>query len=253
MSKYRRVPLDEIVVDERYQRPLEEGRVERIATNFDEAQLGVLEVSRRNGKCAVFDGQHRYRALLKLGVKDAPCLVHDDMTPSEEADMFVRLQRDRKPVHPVDRFRAQLFAGDSRAIDITASVKAAGYDIGHVGPEAGPSSTIRAVVAVERLYSRGGGEAIGAALGFITDHWAGDPRCTDGHLIEGVYEFIALYSDRLGVEEHDRLRSTPPVDILRRAAGRQAGLGGNPGSKRHLVAAELHATAGLNGRPRKPR
>src|SRR3954452_18659822 len=104
MSKYRRIATDEIVVDERYQRPVEDYRVQKIAEHFDETLFGVLEVSRRNGTCAVFDGQHRLEAARRIGLGVVPCLVHEGLSPEDEAQLFVRLQRERKNINPNDRF-----------------------------------------------------------------------------------------------------------------------------------------------------
>jgi hypothetical protein len=247
MSKYRRIKLDGLVIDDRYQRPLERSRVKAIAKNYDENLLGVLEVSHRNGKCAVFDGQHRLEALKLVGVPDAPCLVHENLSAEDEARLFVRFQRERKTVHPVDRFKAQLFSGDARAREIQDAVTAAGYKIGHRGPDAGRVRDVRAVVALERLHSRGGPEAITRTLDLVSTLWDGDPKSTDGAFLEGLYHFFNEYEDRVDDEALEQLRSQPPATILRRAIG----MGGGGQQLRFAVANELKRTAGLRGRPRK--
>lgn len=245
MSKYRRVPLDELIVDERYQRPIETGRVERIAEHFDERLVGTLEVSRHNGKCAVFDGQHRLEALRLRGLPDAPCLVHDDLTPEAEARLFVVLQQARKRVHPVDRFRAQVFSGDARAVDINSAVERAGFRIAHDGPDAGEHRGIRAVVSLERIHRRSGAEGLLHTLKIVDELWGGDRKSTDGAFLEGVEEFFATYGDRIDTEESHRLRAESPTVMIRRSLGN----GGGGTQLRFQILAELRKVAGVRGRP----
>lgn len=75
------ISIDKIVVDGRYQRPVEEKRVARIVDNFDPRQIGALELSKRkNGTYGIIDGQHRLLALKAVGRKKVQALVHEDLT-----------------------------------------------------------------------------------------------------------------------------------------------------------------------------
>ena len=74
------VPVEDLFVDPSYQRTLDEKRVDRIASEFDPALLGTREVSARNGRSAVFDGQHRLAALRKIGRRSVPCIVHRELS-----------------------------------------------------------------------------------------------------------------------------------------------------------------------------
>lgn len=245
MSAYRRIETAKIVADVRYQRPVEEHRVQKIADNFDETLFGVLEVSRRNGKCAVFDGQHRLEAARLLGMKDVPCLVHDGLAPEQEAELFVRLQRERKNINPRDRFKARLFFGDPVAIDIDRIATEAGWEI---KPNAADAKTdvwrIRAVSALERVYNQHGAQRLTETLRTLHGWWAGDKKATDGMLIEGMALFLRLYEGKLRDEHIEALRSTSPTVILRRATGAMTG-GGS--ALAPIVADELKRTAGMRG------
>jgi hypothetical protein len=244
VSKYRRIATDEIVVDGRYQRPVEDFRVQKIAESFDETLFGVLEVSRRNGVCAVFDGQHRLEAAKRLGMSVVPCLVHEGLDPEAEAKLFVRLQRERKNINPNDRFKARLFYRDPVALALQQLANDAGFEIKTNAADAGPDAwRIRAVSALERVYNAYGPEHVTATLVAIKDWWGGDRKSTDGALLEGVAYFLKAYDGGIRDDHVARLRETPPVTILRRAVG----MGGGGQQMGIQVADELKRTAGMRG------
>jgi hypothetical protein len=244
--KYRKVPVSDLIVDDRYQRELDERRVRKIVTEFDPALFGTLEVSHRNGVSAVFDGQHRLAAAIELGQEVVPCLVHAGLSPEDEAVLFVQLQRERKGISAVQRFRARLFSGDEIAQEIAAIVDAAGFTISEQSSlDAGRVHSIKGVQTLERLYYRG---VLRGALDVIHDVWYGDDKSTDAGFIEGVGLLLEQYASRLDDEALRRLRMVSPIVVIRRAVGREAGAGGSKGS---LIAGELRKLAGVRGRPSK--
>jgi hypothetical protein len=246
MSRYKRLPINELLVDERYQRPLEAKRVEKIVKNFDEDLFGALEVSERNGTYAVYDGQHRLVAARKLGMEKVPCLIHSGISLEREAELFVALQQGRKGVNPVEKFRARCFYGDEDAQAIERIISDAGFRVASRGPDAGQAGTIRAVSAVEWIYRRFGGEHLHHTLRTVYDLWLGDQRSTDGYFLQGVADFLSGYGTRLTDESLERLRAEAPTVILRRALGP---LQGGGAQARHAVSAELRKVAGVRGRP----
>lgn len=243
--KFKKVPVSELFVDERYQRPVVPGRVNRIVKHFRPAQLGVLEVSKRDNGYAVFDGQHRLEALTALERQTAPCLIHENLTPEDEAVLFVRHQMDRKAVSPVERFKAEVFAGVDDATTINGIADEYGYEIADKH-DAGEQNVIRAVNALRNVYKRFDGPGLSATLETLRDLWYGDQRSTDGYLIEGLAELVMGYGNRLDTEAMDRLAAVSPTVILRRALGPMSG-GGS--AVRHTIASELRKIAGVRGRP----
>jgi hypothetical protein len=244
MATYKRIAIDKIKVDDRYQRPVDASRVKRMATKYDEALVGTLEVSQRNGtgSYVVFDGQHRLEAAKIVGVTALPCLIHKGLTPEEEAELFVALQRQRKNISPLDRFRARLFLGEEIAVGINATVQECGYRIADT-KDPGRYDAIGAVVAVERIYMRGN---LTETLTLLRSLWAGDAKSTDGALMEGLSLVEFGYANRLTDERLERLRAVPPVVILRRAVGPMRG-----GSSGPLVASEIRKAAKIMGAPSK--
>jgi hypothetical protein len=243
-GKLEEVDIKKLDVDDRYQRELQEGRVKRMVKEFNPLQVGAIQTSRRNGRLTVIDGQHRLAAAKELGLKKMPCVVHDDLTPEEEAALFVRLQLDRRSLKPVERFEAQVFAGDERADQIRRATQAAGYTIGQANHS---PNRITAVVALERIYKRFGEQHLRQTLKFLREVWDGDLGAVNGYFIQGVAQLLANYGDRIGVPEKLRLQEASPRTIIRHAQGNGfAGGGYMPG-----VVSELRKVAGLRGRPRK--
>lgn len=243
MSRFKQVPINSLIVDDRYQRPLDERRVKRMADNFQDVLFGTLEVSERNGKLAVFDGQHRLAVARTLGRDKVPCLVHSKLTPEQEAEAFIKLQRERRGVHRVERFKARLFSGDPEAEAINTIAQLCGYTIRKAGNHAGEEYAISAVGSLERVYRRG---ILNETLQTLNDLWGGDPKSTDGGLIEGLSIILEGYGHRIEDVAY-RLKETPPLVILRRAIGHSGG----GASKGEMVAKEIRKVAGLRGRPMK--
>lgn len=244
MSRYKKVPVADLIVDHNYQRPLDENRVTRMVKDFRPAMLGALEVARHNGKCAVFDGQHRLAAVKELGHETVPCFVHEGLSQAEEADLFYRLQRDRKAIHPVQAFRARVVAKDEKAIEIDEIVRDAGFAIDF---KRGPS-TISAVKTIERVYKRG---VLPETLELL-HLWDGDDGATDGMFIDGVSLLEQGYGHRIGVAERGKLQSVSAVVIARNAMSKQVKAAGwsNAKDRAPFVLTELRKIADLQGRPR---
>lgn len=243
MARFKQVETGALTVDHGYQRDLDDRRVRRMVKNFEPRLLGALEVSHSNGRQAVFDGQHRLAMARELGLDKLPCLVHTDLTPEQEAELFVALQRERKGIKQIDRFRAQVFAGDETACAINAIVASHGFEIGSVGKTV--HTRIQAVVVLRRLYA---GDVLDETLVTIQRLWYGDVESTHGAIIEGLGLTVAGYGDRFIDEAFARLRAFAPADLLRKGRGRATN--GSADGVALGVAAEIQHVMGLRGRPR---
>lgn len=240
-----RVNLDKLVVDGRYQRPVEEKRVAKIVGEFDPKLLGTLELSeRKNGTFAIIDGQHRFEALKKVGRKTVPALVHRGLDSKAEADLFARTNMGRKPLSPIQRFRAQVFAGDPRAVAISKLVTEAGFKVDY-NESATELGAIRSVVALEKAYSHHGEEHVRFLLETIRDLWFGERSATDNLILRGMSQFLALYGENFEERHAERLRKRSALSIIRRA--QEATLTGSRTSIVALIADDLRKLSGLRG------
>ena len=85
-----------------YQRATNPTQVENIIKNFDEAKLGTLTVSSRDGKYFTVDGAHRLSALRTLKYTHALCEILTGLTHEQEVFYFMRQNEDKRVLRPVD-------------------------------------------------------------------------------------------------------------------------------------------------------
>lgn len=103
-------------VDASYQRDVMKGKVLEIASNWSWLACGGIVVAKREGKYWVIDGGHRVAAAAERSdIADLPCLVFDSEGADEEAQAFLQLNTNRKPIKIIDRHKARLVAGDKTA------------------------------------------------------------------------------------------------------------------------------------------
>jgi hypothetical protein len=243
-----RVKIDQLVVDGRYQRPVQEQRVERIIRDFDPKLLGTLELSaRKNGTFAVIDGQHRYEAVKKLGRKTIPALVHGGLTVKQEADLFARTNMGRKPLTPIQRFRAQVFSGDPDAVALSNLITANGFKV-DFAETSQALGVIRGIVTLENALKQHGQEHVNLLLDVVRDLWFGESAATDNNLLRGMSHFLVAYGDRFDETHRERLRRTPALTIVRRA--KEKTITDSRTAIAALIADDLRRLSGLRGKPR---
>ena len=124
---------DQLNVDHTYQRKnISQTRVNEIASNWSWAALLVIGVCQRaDGTYWVYDGQHRVLAAKKRDdIFDLPCIVFNVGAVSDEADAFVRGNTVRGAMRRLDKYKAQIVAGDKTALAVQDLVESCDYRIG---------------------------------------------------------------------------------------------------------------------------
>ena len=175
-SEIRRVPLDSIYIDPRFQRPLGEHRKDQIKDEYHPEGIGILVVAEVRGgdpaasgrKYASIDGQTRLVALTQRQQEvaagelegEAPdevvAEVYEDLTIAEAAELF-RLRNFQTAVPVRERERIGLTAGDPVMQEVQRQVDMAGYTL---FPENGTAATMpytdvgKRVVRWARKYGR---------------------------------------------------------------------------------------------------
>jgi hypothetical protein len=102
-----------------YQRDESDGRIAAdVAMHFDLVAflvLGVIE--RANGTLVVFDGGTRLAgALQREDIIVVPCMVYSGLTPKEEADVFLRVNLNRRRLRTEQQHHAELYSEEDIAI-----------------------------------------------------------------------------------------------------------------------------------------
>lgn len=204
----KKLRVSELEVYLAAQRGLSEKWAENIAANFDEAAVGTLIISLRDGHYYIIDGQTRKRAFELLGKGEAmvDCLIYEGLTIEEEAALFILHNTSRK-VKSFDKFRVRLTAKDETALAIAKTCKDFGITIKEGRNETNHTS---AVSALERIYSgrvlRGksvdGASLLVLTLDCLKKAWHGEPNTYHGNILIGLSSFLARHQD---VIEVDRL------------------------------------------------
>jgi hypothetical protein len=136
------VRVQDIKIDESYQRPLDLGRVKSIAGALMMGALGSVSLSRRqDGSLYCYDGQTRLAAAIKAGLSRVPAVI----VPGDqrrEAEWFLMINEGRKRVHVRERHRAGVVAKDAAAIAARAAVEKYGLRISNGGVQAGQTNAI---------------------------------------------------------------------------------------------------------------
>lgn len=199
------LPVGGLEVDPGIQRDhLDVRKVERIYRLFNPGALGVITVSRRNSVTdIILDGWHRVEVVRRITDGAGKILAHvfKDLTPEQEAQMFLDLNAGTQP-QLLDKFKVRLRAGDKVALEIDALAKAYGWTIRAGG---GPGY-LQAVGAVEAIWQRSvAREAepnlLQVALLCVTRAWNNqDPAAVSAGLLTAVAALADEYGDQLKVD-----------------------------------------------------
>lgn len=152
------IAVDQIGVEETYQRPLDMNRVEAIARAFTWRSFGVLViVQQQDGRFNATDGQHRLEAAkLHPKVTHVPAVIVKAEDIRSEAGIFVDINKNRKNVNALELFFAQLTSGDGEAEGILDVCSNAGVRIPKYSSKGfKPRDTI-AIAAVKDSIGRRG-------------------------------------------------------------------------------------------------
>ena len=217
------IPIKNLVANQGYQRNLSKAHIKRTSQNFDPYQINPVKVSRRDGINNVFDGQHTIETVATAsGSRDTPvwCMIYDDLTYEQEADIFANQQKFNKPLTPYEIFNANLEAGNQLQHTIKDMVES--YNL-TITPGKAPSS-ICAVAALEFIYNKFGYHTLDRTLYLIVATWEGDMISFSASMLKGVAKVVVTYGDMIKMDAFiARLGRVSPKEITRTAKERQNG------------------------------
>lgn len=183
-------PNQMFVDREQYQRFGKRSQIKAISDGFDELLLGVPLISRRSdGTLAVIDGQHRVMAAIECGRGDVPitCQVADGLSVAEEAQLFERINKNRRRVNANDLFRARLTAKDVVAVGMSEIMSRHGLTLGKRTQNA-----VRAIGACQQAFEDG---TLDRVVQTIKSWGDGDSRFFEKILIDAISEFFLHHSE----------------------------------------------------------
>lgn len=167
------------------QRSLDAAWAGNIREGFDPDKFRELYVVKApSGKWWIFDGQHRHAAALAVLGEDqkVPCRTWDSIPIERQAELFLDINKS-KAVSALDKWAVRLIAKEEIPLKIEALLLRHKL---HVSKTRG-EGVVQAVVSLESIWKREGGEAVlGGVLSILGDAWGRVPEAYDGLLLRGL-------------------------------------------------------------------
>lgn len=168
------VDIDDLVVDDTYQRPIARAGTQniiRIAATFRWEFFAAVVVSPvEGGKFSIVDGQHRVTAAKIRGIKSVPCqLVIADQ--KQQAAAFRAINGVQTAMTPLALFHAETVAGVKEALEIQDACTRAGVTIlkaSRLAIDLKPGQTT-AIAAIQKCYRQYGKDMLILTLRCITE------------------------------------------------------------------------------------
>lgn len=175
------VEIADLVIDDRYQRPLNDGNwkaIKRIAKEFRWSRFSpVLVAPVEGGKYAIIDGQHRAHAAAMCGFERIPAMVAL-VAPEEQALAFIEINTRQIRVGTHAVYRAALIAGEDWAVACRDAVKAAGCELmtrNNIKQADKKPGQVFCVGLIRQLVDAGKGKAVTDGLAALMEY---DPTAT---------------------------------------------------------------------------
>lgn len=212
--------VDEIFADPTYQRTLDVIRARKMYSEWDPRLAGIVEVSDRgkdaSPRYAVVDGMHRWAAAGYF-VNPPPMVanVHTGLSVADEAELFDKLNRQRKQTNTFDHWKARRAAGDVDVLAIESITRRNGLDV-HMSPS---DDTISCVAALEKIVKLGGIDLLGETISLIVEIWHGRRESLESPVVHGLALVLHYLADPIDlVRLGDTLLEVQPRQLRSQAA-----------------------------------
>lgn len=250
-SKIKEVLLAEIKIDRSYQRDPSQTLVDEIAANWDEVASELVLISDRGerpegdeveGGYWLVNGQHRSLAARKRSHKKIWARIVDlsDVDDPAAIEASLRLKLNVKlGDRPLERFKAQLRAGDPDSLEIEKILENLGTEVNeNTNMEYG----INSISTVEAIYAADGGSLLRETLELIRDAFGG---LTGKKVSAANLKGIAWFVEKHGAEV-DRTRLVKQLQDIsiealhRRALTMQSTMGGSLWMNYYRASVEIY-------------
>lgn len=220
---FEKIPIKNLVSNQKYQRNLSQSHVAKAAANFDLYQINPVKVSRRDGINYVFNGQHTIEIIaLVSGSRDTPvwCMIYDELVYEHEANIFANQQKFVKPLSPYEIFMANIEAGNDDQLIIRDLVKSYGLTL---GTKKAPCA-ICAVSTIEQICLKYGYHVLNRVLRLCVGTWEGDMNSFSANILNGITKLISVFGNHLNDEIFkEKVGAISVKQLVRTAKDRHAG------------------------------
>lgn len=189
---YKQLPYS-VLAKADYNRPISRQRVVHIKKNYNPSEVRPVIVSFRDGKYYIIDGQHTSVALYELNDKDPNTLIYCDvrtgLTYEDEADLYVRLNKNSKKISTEDEIKGLIESRDHDALLFQEAIEHSGYTLFS-------GNSINAVSASWSIFNgKNGHEQLEKVLTLINMTWQNKRGATHSTMLRAMDGFIAAHSD----------------------------------------------------------
>ena len=215
----RAMSTSQLTSDLPYQRGVEQKNVDKLIRNWNSRELYPVIVSFRDGKFNVVDGQNRIAAMRQMaggGDVIVPCMIYTGMTYEQEAELYAKLDKGKRPLTPRQHTKALVESGsDARIMEIKCLVEDVGF-VWALGEPTGEPFEIAPIRALINAHQLLGGEAFARMLSLLAGAWQGAPNSLKASMLSGMALFVKTYeaelSDRAFIR---RMSIVGPEEIIR--------------------------------------
>ena len=226
-------PPAQLAVDATYQRQLDQRShqlIARIASGWDWNLFQPLVVARRpDGELFVVDGQHRLEAArLRGDIQQLPCVIFSSSAAADEADVFVKLNQERRPLTAFALYNAALATGDPVVTALAELFRDTGWKVvGTADTKTLKPGELNCVGRVRRLHARHGDRLTRMALTVLARAFPGQSIQHPSYMFAAIFTVASEHSDvssHLLVDLLDRPQEAWHSDFYQRAAADGCGI-----------------------------
>lgn len=105
------IDVRSIEIDMSYQR-FQHKYLKTLIQKFDKDRMPSLQISYRDGKFFLYDGQHRLIAAISNGIYEIPCEIHVGLTKENEAERFSKQTECSAKLTTYDTYKANITWGE---------------------------------------------------------------------------------------------------------------------------------------------
>ncbi len=145
-----------------------------------------------------------------------PCMIYTGMTYEQEAELYAKLDKGKRPLTPRQHTKALVESGsDARIMEIKCLVEDVGF-VWALGEPTGEPFEIAPIRALINAHQLLGGEAFARMLSLLAGAWQGAPNSLKASMLSGMALFVKTYeaelSDRAFIR---RMSIVGPEEIIR--------------------------------------
>ena len=219
--------------DPLYQRQLDQRSQQliwRIAAGWDWNLFQPLVVARRpDGELFVVDGQHRLEAAkLRGDIQQLPCVIFSSSAAADEAEVFVKLNQERRPLTAFALYNAALATGDPVVTALAEIFRDTGWAIvGTADTKTLKPGELNCVGRIRRLHAQHGDRLTRMVLTVLARAFPGQSIQHPSYMCAAIFRVAIEHNDvssHLLVDLLDRPQEAWHTDFYQRAAADGCGI-----------------------------